>query len=82
MKNARIHVRNNSTGTLVLISEPSANQYSIEPGARVEISIDHEGEMHGAEIEITDRYVIFFAPSESTVTILADGIELEPSLQT
>lgn len=38
--------------------------------------------MHGAEIEITDRYVIFFAPSESTVTILADGIELEPSLQT
>jgi hypothetical protein len=66
---------------LLLILEPWARQYWIEPGGLVEIQARGGAPAGRFELEQTSDGLIVYAWEGTTVTILRDGMELEPSPQ-
>lgn len=77
----RINCVNGSEAVMLLIIEPWAEEYLIEPGASVDI-VGQGGRFEtGFEVEYVDKGMIVYGWEGSIVSVFSNGEIVEPSFQ-
>ena len=71
-----IALRNRRDAELVIVLEPWANEYAVQPGQKLEI-VEEGGEPGTTlEIDVEASYVVFYARRGSILRAYRDGEEL------
>lgn len=77
----KISCANGTSGMMLLIVEPWADEYRISPGVSVDI-VGMGGMKDGAfEVEYFDKGIIFYGWAGCSVSVFIDGKEVIPNLQ-
>ncbi|MCO8161691.1 hypothetical protein NJC38_05925 [Pseudomonas sp. 21LCFQ010] len=77
----RINCKNGTSEAMLLIVEPWAEEYWLEPGVSVDV-IGKGGAIDGSfEVEYFDKGIIFYGWEGSVVSVFVNGQELAPSQQ-
>ena len=72
---------NGTQGRLLIVLEPWAEQYWVQPGEQVDIEARNGVPGHHLELEHTAEGLIVYGWEGCVVSILRDGKELGPSPQ-
>lgn len=73
--------KNGTKKTILLIVEPWAEEYLLEPGQSVEVIGEGGGADGVFEVEYFDGGLIVYGWEGSVLSIFKNGVEVSPSLQ-
>lgn len=79
---SKIRFTNRSMNEVLLVLEPWAEEYRMQPNASVEIVATTGAELDGYfEIEWNHRGMVVHGWGGCVLTVMSNGVELEPSPQ-
>ena len=72
-----LHIRNGGTSTLVVIVEPWANQYELEPDSDCKVIAIHRDQQPTLSIEHAEHAVTVSIDGGSVYEFWQDGVQLD-----
>ena len=76
---SRFVYENGSKIDLVIIHEPSADQYVLRPGEKVELRVCDDGEVGAIELSQFSKGLIVYSYGNSDIEFFVNGERLPPS---